>query len=158
MRVSLMRKLWKGDVMSNVLKIRCTMCDEVKDEEEFQNKKNSYLGRDRRCKLCKNKADKQWRLDHPGHAQDYHLYKTYNITPEDFDNMLKKQGGTCANKACNYGLDDDHKLFVDHCHETDTVRGLLCLWCNSAEGFLKGNPEVAQGLINYMKKHNIKTK
>ena len=48
MRVSLMRKLWKGDVMSNVLKIRCIMCDEVKDEEEFNNNKSSKLGKDRR--------------------------------------------------------------------------------------------------------------
>jgi hypothetical protein len=159
MRVSLMRKLWKaGDVMSNVLKIRCVICEEVKDEEEFQNKK-SYMGKDRRCKLCKNEADKQWRLNNSRHIQEYQRSRRYNITPEDFDNMLKKQGGTCANEACNYGLDgDQHKLFVDHCHETGTIRGLLCLWCNSAEGFLKGNPEVAQGLIDYMKKHNLKTK
>jgi hypothetical protein len=80
----------------------------------------------------------------------------YNLTVEEYDNMLNKQGGTCANEACNYGLDDDHKLYVDHCHKTGTVRGLLCLWCNSAEGYLKGSPEVAQGLINYMKKHNNK--
>jgi hypothetical protein len=33
----------------------------------------------------------------------------------------------------------------------------LCRWCNSAEGFLKSDTEVAQGLIDYMKKHNLKT-
>lgn len=144
--------------MSNVLKIRCTICEKVKDEDKFSKKSNSFLGKDRRCKLCKNEAHKQWRLNNSKHIQDYHLNKAYNITSEDFDNMLKKQGGTCANEACNYGLDDDHKLFVDHCHETDTVRGLLCHWCNSAEGFLKGSPEIALGLIDYMKKHNLKTK
>jgi len=146
-----MRKLWKGDDMSNVLKIRCLICDEVKDEEEFHNKTNSSLGRDRRCKSCNNETSKQWRLNNPGH----HL-KRYNMTLEDYDKILKEQGGTCANEACSYGLDDDHKLEVDHCHETGVVRGLLCHWCNSAEGFLKSNPEVAQGLINYMKKHTQK--
>jgi|TARA_B110000483_G_C18017596_1_gene473668 hypothetical protein len=148
-----MRKLWKtGEVVSNILKIRCLICDEVKNEEDFHEKGNSYLGKDRRCKTCKIEVSKQWHLDNPGH----HL-KKYNITLEDFDNMLKKQGGTCANEACTYGLDDDHKLFVDHCHTTNVVRGLLCHWCNSAEGFLKSSPEVAQGLIDYMKKHNLKT-
>ena len=154
MRVSLLRKLWKaGDVMSNVLKIRCTICEEVKDEENFHNEVRTSLGKRKTCKSCTNEASRQWRLNHPG----WHL-KKYNITLEDFDNMLKEQGGTCANEACNYGLDDDHKLYVDHCHETNTVRGLLCHWCNSAEGLLKSDPEVAQGLIDYMKKHNLKTK
>ena len=87
MRVSLMRKLWKtGEVVSNILKIRCLICDEVKNEEDFHEKGNSYLGKDRRCKTCKIEVSKQWHLDNPGH----HL-KKYNITLEDFDNMLKKR-------------------------------------------------------------------
>jgi len=146
MRVSLMRKLWKGEYqMSNILKIRCTICDEVKDEKEFHNKSNSYLGRDRRCSACQKER-----------RPAAHLMHVYGLTLEEHDEMLKKQGGTCANEACNYGLDEDHKLFVDHCHETDTVRGLLCHWCNSAEGFLKSDPEVAKGLTKYMRKHTLK--
>ena len=143
MRVSLMRKLWKGGNMSNVLKIRCSTCEEVKDEEEFYVETTSHLGRKRSCKACYVNMNRENR---------------YGISSEDYDKILKKQGGTCANEACSYGLDDDHKLYVDHCHETNVVRGLLCHWCNTAEGYLKGSPEVALGLINYMKKHNIKTK
>jgi len=149
-----MRKLWKRErQMSNTLKIRCIMCGEIKDEEEFHLKGNSHLGRDRRCKPCKKELSTQWRLENPGN-----YLKKYNLTLEEFDEMVKKQGGTCANEACNYGLDEDHKLMVDHCHETDIVRGLLCHWCNSAEGFLKSDPEVAEGLIKYMRKHNGSTK
>ena len=129
--------------MSNKLKIRCTICGEVKDEDEFHKHNNSNLGKDRRCKPCKAEI-----------RHEYHLSSEYNLTVEEYDNMLNEQGGTCANESCNYGLDDDHKLYVDHCHETGTVRGLLCHWCNSAEGYLKSSPEVAQGLLNYMKKHN----
>ena len=132
--------------MSNVLKIRCLICGIVKDEDDYHNKSNSYLGRDRRCKPCKAEL-----------RHEYHLISEYNMTIEEHDGMLKEQGGTCANEACNYGKDEDHVLFVDHCHETNVVRGLLCHWCNSAEGFLKSNTKVAQGLIDYMKKHNLKT-
>ena len=132
--------------MSNVVKIKCTMCNEIKSEEEFHKQSSSFLGRNRRCKACKKEI-----------RPAQHLWSEYKITLEEYNAMLKNQGGTCGNPACNYGMDDDHKLFVDHCHETNTVRGLLCHWCNAAEGFLKGSPEVAQGLIDYMKKHKLKT-
>ena len=129
--------------MLNVIKIKCKFCNEVKDASEFY-KMKSALGWGKRCKPCY--ADNQ-------------REKNYGITSKDYNKILEEQGGTCANKACSYGLDDDdHKLYVDHCHKTNVVRGLLCHWCNTAEGFLKGDPEIAQGLIDYMKKHNLKTK
>jgi len=138
-----MRKLWKGDnTMTNVLKIRCQFCDKIQNEDRFYKSRTSRRGRGGRCKSCYHKM---------------HLEKTYGVTSEDYNKMLEKQGGTCANKACNYGLDEDHNLCVDHCHETGMVRGLLCNWCNTAEGFLKSDTEIAQGLVDYMKKHNLKT-
>jgi len=129
--------------MSNVLKIRCSTCEEVKDEEEFYVEITSYLGRKRSCKACYVNMNRE---------------NKYGISAKDYDKILKEQGGTCANKACDYGLDDDHTLYVDHCHETNVVRGLLCHWCNTAEGYLKSSPEVAEGLIKYMRKHNGNTK
>ena len=152
-----MRKLWKaGDIMQegpkitvpalNSVKIRCTACEEVKSEEEFHKQSSSFLGRNRKCKTCKKEI-----------RPAQHLWSEYGMTPEEYNNILERQGGMCGNKACTYGKDDDHKLFVDHCHETNVVRGLLCHWCNAAEGFLKSSPEVAQGLIDYMEKHNLKT-
>ena len=80
-----MRKLWKGDVMSNVLKIRCTICEEVKDEENFHNEVRTSLGKRKTCKSCTNEASRQWRLNHPG----WHL-KKYNITLEDLEVKQKK--------------------------------------------------------------------
>jgi len=144
----LMRKLWKKELkMPNTIKIRCVVCGKTKDEEEFHKQKSSRLGRDRRCKSCKKEA-----------RPSQHLMTEYGMTIEEFNEILEKQNGTCANEACNYGLDDNHKLFVDHCHETGVVRGLLCRWCNTAEGFLKSDPEVAKGLLKYMRKHNGNTK
>lgn len=94
----------------------------------------------------------QWRKDNP----DYQTRHKYNLSAEDISKMLEEQGGTCANDTCDYGKDDDQKLFVDHNHETGKVRGLLCHWCNSAEGLLKGDTKVAEGLIRYMRKHDGK--
>ena len=84
-----MRKLWKtGEVMSNILKIRCLVCDEVKDEEDFHKKGNSYLGRDRRCSSCKKEAgctDPQ-AANYNAEAEDddasctYSIIATWNLT------------------------------------------------------------------------------
>ena len=83
--------------MSNVVKIRCTICETVKDESAFHIKSSSHLGKDRRCKPCKAII-----------RHEYHLKSEYNLTVEEYDNMLKQQGGTCANEFCDYGKDDDH--------------------------------------------------
>jgi hypothetical protein len=31
--------------------------------------------------------------------------------------------------------------FIDHDHETGKVRGVLCNWCNTVEGYIKKYPD-----------------
>lgn len=135
-----------------MLRIKCMICEKVKPEVEFHDMFTTNLGKDRRCKSCCKIRAKEWRKNNPGY---WDLHK-YNLSIEDKEAILKEQGGTCANTACDYGLDDNHKLFIDHDHETGKVRGLLCSWCNLAEGHLKGSYEIAEGLAKYMRKHNVK--
>lgn len=47
--------------------------------------------------------------------------------------MLAAQGGACA--ICGR---DDRRLVVEHRHEDDVVRGLVCDMCNHAVGYLEG--------------------
>ena len=53
----------------------------------------------------------------------------------DFDQMVELQGGKCA--LCL--RDPGYRLFVDHCHATGKVRGLLCSKCNGALGWFENN-------------------
>jgi len=46
-----------------------------------------------------------------------------------------------------------NRLCVDHDHETNLVRGLLCTACNSALGLLKEDVKIMESLIDYKKKH-----
>jgi hypothetical protein len=135
--------------MSTLQWIKCKTCFKVKPSEEFY-KQNSKFGKFKECKGCHRDRSKKFRKDNP----DYYLLNTYGMTKEEYDQRLEEQGGVCANEACDYGLDEDHTLCVDHCHSTGKIRGLLCNWCNSAEGFLKSDVQVAEGLIKYMRKHN----
>ena len=55
----------------------------------------------------------------------------YNLTYEDYANMLKAQNNSCA--ICKRGSDKSGKqinLAVDHNHTTGATRGLLCTKCN----------------------------
>jgi hypothetical protein len=81
------------------------------------------------------------------------LIKKYGITIERFEHMLadqKERCLVCRNKLTRWRT--PRSICVDHCHKTGTVRGLLCLKCNSAEAIL-GSADVAKSLWEYMERN-----
>lgn len=55
------------------------------------------------------------------------IEKTYGLTSDQYDALLKRQGGRCA--ICR-ARPKSKRLAVDHDHQTGAVRGLLCSRCN----------------------------
>lgn len=53
------------------------------------------------------------------------LKHIYNITLDEFNRLAEKQNNKCA--ICN----QQKRLVVDHDHDTQKVRGLLCVKCNN---------------------------
>ncbi|SRR5713101_426121 len=72
----------------------------------------------------------------------YRLKRRYGISPVDYDSLLLKQGGHCA--LCDRKPDQERYgyLHVDHCHDSNKIRGLLCEQHNLALGKM-GDTEVA---------------
>jgi hypothetical protein len=164
----------------------CKTCKEVKPPEAFYiiNKPavRQHLGPGRQphCIICHNKrvserkrvAGEAWhkkenfrkmkwinenRERHDKTSLSSRLKRLFNITLEDYDNMLKSQNGTCAickqtETKMNKFLGIPKRLAVDHCHMTGKVRGLLCFHCNSSIGKLKDSVELLQNAIEYLKK------
>jgi hypothetical protein len=64
--------------------------------------------------------------------------KRYGITLAQYDKMLTEQGFACA--ICGDGL-EEWRAFVDHCHTTNKVRGILCPTCNTGISYFKDSPE-----------------
>ncbi len=62
-----------------------------------------------------------------------------------YNYLYKKQDGKCA--ICKTHKE---KLYVDHDHETDNIRGLVCHECNVALGRFKDNPAIIQKAIDGM--------
>jgi hypothetical protein len=62
-------------------------------------------------------------------SRDRYLQRTYGITEDQYNALLKKQNNGCA--VC---LRDQScfttRLAVDHNHVTKEIRGLLCNYCN----------------------------
>lgn len=84
-----------------------------------------------------------------------HIAKAYNLTVDQYNQMLNAQNGVCdicgnveTSKAAT-------RLGVDHNHSTGKVRGLLCTLCNSGLGSYKDNIENMQRAIVYLQKHSL---
>ena len=81
----------------------------------------------------------------------------YGITIEEYDRILELQNFCCA--ICNtHGDDLTKRLVVDHCHETNNVRGLLCPSCNRGLGLLKDSEDILESAIKYLETTRTKIK
>ena len=86
--------------------------------------------------------------------EETRLKSKYGITLKDKTILLQKQNNKC--KICSVSfLYDKHstKPFVDHCHTTNKVRGLLCLHCNTGLGYFKDHIPTLTKTINYLQEN-----
>jgi hypothetical protein len=83
--------------------------------------------------------------------------RIYGITKKEYDLLFAKQKGVCLicgqteNSFTRTGKVIT-KLFVDHNHKTNKVRGLLCSGCNKGLGYFKDSPKLLGKAIKYLNK------
>jgi hypothetical protein len=76
---------------------------------------------------------------------------THKISIDDYEKMLVEQDYKCYCCSVEHSI-LKKGLFVDHCHATGKVRGLLCNSCNSALGYAKDNIDVLTNMIKYLQR------
>jgi recombination endonuclease VII len=86
------------------------------------------------------------RARHRGKARASWLKANYGISLEDYELMLRRQGGACA--ICK--KKPDKTLCVDHCHATRKVRRLLCSKCNTGLGCYDDDPSLLRAAAAYL--------
>ena len=82
--------------------------------------------------------------------RNIHVKRFYKLTPEQYAKMKADQANRCAicgNEPTN------HELPVDHDHLTGEVRGLLCVSCNRALGYIE-NGDWLKSALAYLGKEN----
>lgn len=121
----------------------CIHCNKEKHEQSFHVSGNGKRGNV--CHACKNK---RYLASNPEYKKRSnrrkHLRESYDMSISDYQLLHDAQSGLCA--ICNLEL----KLYVDHCHDTGKIRGLICNKCNSAMGFLNDNPELLKKAYEYL--------
>lgn len=120
----------------------CTKCGLVKPVEDYS---LTTSGNPRgACKPCRVQQ-----TIGPEH-RDRHLKLRYNFTLDQYHEMLDKQNGHCAICPQTPAEEFHNTLSVDHNHETDEVRGLLCNRCNRAIGLLRDSAALAFSAGQYI--------
>ena len=124
----------------------CTVCGEFKEANNYTLERDSkaYKGIAMRsqCKPCREHI--KWKT---------FIKRTYGIDAETYYEMLEKQNYKCA--ICGIAGNNNavrSKMFIDHCHESGEVRGLLCSKCNMALGNFNDDIETLKSAIDYLAK------
>lgn len=144
----------------------CRKCGAVKALTEFSLSRkatetaNAVYRSD--CKACCSERTKQWFVDNPGRAaanKRRSVLAAYGLTVEEYESLLRQQGGVCAICRRPERSIRNGKLLrmpVDHDHETGAVRGILCHSCNRAIGFLGEDVAIVQETVAYLLRHQEK--
>jgi len=71
--------------------------------------------------------------------------------PETFLEIWNSANGACS--ICQKTEADGIALCVDHCHDTGTIRGILCNNCNAGIGMLGDDVAMLEKAISYLQPH-----
>lgn len=90
----------------------------------------------------------------PKYFKNKKLLERYKITIIEFERLLKSQKNCCA--ICKIHLNERDKLttpYLDHDHQTQIIRGILCLNCNTLISRARENTEILRRAISYLNQH-----
>ena len=159
---------------------RCSKCGVVKPLDEYYTAMGGRDGRRGECTACfadRRRAAydsatsvervKRWRLENPERyaayqaeyrqrperkraMRDLYYRRTYGISADEVDDMLIAQGGGCA--ICGDRPERLASMHLDHDHEHQHLRGLLCLSCNQGLGKFRDDPHVLLAAVAYLRR------
>lgn len=125
------------------------------------------------CASCSNRIAREQRAANVEHARKLDRARWATLTPErrdrkretdrerrlrlafgmdimDYETRLAGQEYMCAICESDSPGETETHFYVDHCHTTGTVRGLLCNSCNLMLGKAKDNIRILQRAITYL--------
>lgn len=99
---------------------------------------------EKRAKTAARQA--AWQANNPNARAKHHLWSTYRLTLEDYQQLLNRCDSKC--QICNKEVQHiqaevsvSKKACVDHCHSTGKVRGILCHSCNKQLRFYEDHKD-----------------
>ena len=134
---------------------RCDVHGYLKPHQVYVNPCNKI----KLCIQCKKKVpycpikNKENTIKYSVTRKSSRLKKRYGIDNSEYQSLLLKQNSCCA--ICKISINEHEnqkgtRFAVDHCHNSNKVRGLLCYKCNMGLGYFNDNPELTQAATNYL--------
>lgn len=132
----------------------CNVCKIEKPLTDFSKRKDTD-GYKHACKQClSKKALDRYHLNGGKEKQAKRAYKSilkkYGLSVEDYEKLLILQNSKCKICGSTSGQKEGSRLFVDHCHSTGKVRGLLCHNCNAGLGHFKDSTDLLNKAMSYL--------
>ena len=111
---------------------QCNKCLEVKPFTEFNKHSTCKGGYATYCRPCFNSQTLLGKN-----------FKRYGLTTEQITEMKKSGCELCGTEK---------NLHIDHNHDTNEIRGVLCTNCNRGLGHFKDSPELLKKAAEYLEK------
>lgn len=143
--------------------VRCSICHRLSTNRKRNTDPVAKAARNARQKLLRNEDPQKYRdytnksraLKPKGHRiRD--VLTIRGLSWEQYETLVKDHDGKCAicgmpeTRKCSKNKGEILRLGIDHCHDTNTVRGLLCHNCNTGIGKFKDDIEVMFNAIHYL--------
>ena len=119
----------------------CYVCRQSLSEDNFHKRtyKSGKVALQSKCKSCSTSVRRKYYKPHTA------IRQKLKLSQQEVDALTA--GGMCQNPGCK---STDRRLCIDHDHDSEKPRGLLCHQCNTALGLLGDNLEVILGLSQYL--------
>lgn len=150
----------------------CTKCKVEKPESDFYQVRRAYkpVKLTARCKKCtcevtayskkteeakasSKQASLRWKERNKDKIKNQVLKRTYGISLDEYNAMLSAQDNECAICEKEFANNQRRNLYVDHCHTSGIVRGLLCQKCNQGLGLFDDNKRFLKKAISYLERN-----
>jgi hypothetical protein len=136
---------------------KCTMCKQELSLSLFRHRggKSSHLLKSR-CNKCLYSEHRRWIKNNPEKVKEYRYKDGWTlvkrcrrrgISPSELIDRYERQEGCCA--ICFTKIDITNSA-IDHNHNTEEFRGVLCKQCNRALGMFKDSPKILLSALEYL--------
>ena len=120
--------------------VKCAKCGEI------HTRNAKHLKQSQEAQDCKFYKPPNWS---GFEREDAIIRRQYGISMDEFRELLNLQGNGCA--ICSKPITAlRRRMNIDHCHETNQVRGILCSSCNTGLGHLGDNIAGLQRALKYL--------
>lgn len=130
----------------------CKACERAMAKDWYERNRDKAKISYQAWRAKNPEAVKQYRTDNRRKSYQQEVRRKYGVDADWFDQQMQAQRGKCL--GCGVAFAWGNKFttpHVDHCHETQTVRGLLCNRCNSVIGLCGDSPELLAKLGKYLR-------